>query len=111
MISAQRILAYSTDKHSCTVHSKSCAVRNSECYGPIQAAHLEPVGAGNNREDVSFRHFSEVPLCLGHHTEQEGNTTVFNLKYNTDLWRYALQLTIETLTGVEACFHNDKGMV
>jgi len=97
------------DAHLNLVRSKDCAVANGDCQGDIVPAHTKPVGR-NPRKRPSFRHFSCVPLCGGfHHQEQEGKTLEFNLKYNIDLSLYALQLTIETLTGIEACWHNNTG--
>lgn len=97
------------DAHLNLVRSKDCAVKNSDCRGVVVPAHVKPVGR-NNRKLPSFRHFSTAPLCGGfHHPEQEGKTAQFNLKYGCDLALYALQLTIETLTGIEACWHQDKG--
>ena len=97
-----------TLKHLELVRSKPCAVKGPDCWGSVVAAHLVNVGTGNNRDKPSLRHLSAVPLCTGHHQEQEKSTIKFNTNHNTDLALYALQLTIETLLGVEACWHNDR---
>ena len=101
------LLALSYPDHLELVRSKPCAVQNIHCFGDIVVAHLLPVGRRGIRHKQSFRHFAVVPLCAGHHGEQEGHTAEFNLKHKTDLALYALQLTIETLTGRDACWHND----
>ena len=99
------ILLWECEPHLALVRSKPCAVANEDCQGDVVACHLRPVGR-QNRKFPTFRHFTAVPLCIGfHHGEQEGNTAEFNLKYGIDLFDYALQLTIETLTGIEACWH------
>lgn len=95
--------------HLDLVRSKPCAAKGPECWGDIVAAHLVTVGAGNSKRKPSLRHFATIPLCAGHHQEQEGRTMVFNRAHKIDLGLYALQLTIETCTGIEACWHNDKG--
>ena len=101
-------LALSYPRHLELVRSKPCAVQSQHCWGDIVVAHLLPVGRRGIRHKESYRHFAIVPLCVGHHGEQEGLKTEFNLKHKTDLSLYALQLTIETLTGVEACWFNDR---
>lgn len=95
--------------HLDLIRSKPCAVKGPDCRGDVVAAHLVNVGQGSTRKRPSLRHYSTVPLCTGHHQEQEGNTLQFGIDHNVDLSLYALQLTIESLTGVEACWHNDKG--
>ena len=95
-------------EHLDLVRSKACAVKGPGCWGGVVAAHLVNVGAGNNRCKPSLRHLSAVPLCTGHHQEQERSTAKFNLAHGTDLALYALQLTVETLLGIEACWHNDQ---
>ena len=87
---------------------KPCAVQGSDCWGDVVPAHLVTVGTGNTRKKLSLRHLSAVPLCAGHHLEQEGETTAFNKTHDTDLALYALQLNIEFFTGREACWHNDR---
>lgn len=96
-----------TEAHLDLVRSKPCAIYNCRAT-KIFAAHLEPVGMGNNRKKPSLRHYSAVPLCSPHHWEQEGNTPTFEAMYGISLWRYAQQLMVETLTGVEACWKNDR---
>ncbi len=93
------------------VKTKDCAVRNSKCYGDVVPAHTVNVGKGNNRKNPSLRHLSAAPLCTKHHGEQEGKTLEFGLKYNIDLSQYVLSLVIEFMTGVPACWFNDKGIV
>jgi len=95
-------------EHLDLVRSKPCSVQNKDCWGDVVAAHLVSVGSGNSRKKPSLRHLSAVPLCAGHHLEQEKSTIIFNIKHNIDLSLYALQLAIETFTGVEACWHNDR---
>ena len=102
------ILPLSYPRHLELVRSKPCAVSSRHCWGDIVVCHLLPVGNRGIRHKQSYRHFATVPLCVGHHGEQEGNTAAFNLKHGTDLALYAMQLMIETLTGVEACWHRDR---
>ena len=92
------------------IRSQACTVANGDCKDPVVPAHLRPVGKGNNRSKPSLRHLITVPLCGAHHGEQEGKTHEFNEKYNVDLAEYAFQLLIESISGLEACFHNDKGI-
>lgn len=96
------------DAHLAMIRKKPCTISNSYCSGDVVPAHLVPIGR-RGRKKPSFRHYSCVPLCYLHHLEQEGKTAAFNARYNVDLGLYALQLLIETLTGVDACFHDDKG--
>ena len=103
IIEPQILLDHSLD-YLDFVRSKPCSVQNHKCSGRIVPAHLETVGMGRNRKRPSLIHWSAVPLCNYHHIAQEGHTARFNAKYDIDLWRYAMQLTIEFLTGQEACW-------
>lgn len=98
-------------RHLDLVRSKPCAVASQYCWGDVVACHLVTVKSGNSRKKPSFKHYSTVPLCVGHHQEQEKSTREFNYEHNIDLGLYALQLSIESWTGVEACWHNDRGKI
>lgn len=54
----------------------------SDCWGPVGWAHVIHTrgmgGVGSNCDEV-------VPLCLGHHSEQEGATSAFEARYGVDL--------------------------
>ncbi len=92
------------------IRSKDCAVSDAKCFGSVVPAHIATVGAGNNKKRPSMRHFATVPLCAGHHGEQEGNTLKFGIKYRVDLSLYSLALVIEFITGLGQPWHNDKGI-
>ena len=69
------------------IHTLPCLVRNSECFGDVVAAH-----AYKTRNTGAWDRGFVVPLCYGHHLEQEGRTAEFNLKYGVDLEQVAAEL-------------------
>lgn len=55
------------------------AGRGSECWGPVEAAHVRSRGAGGNRRDL-------VPLCSAHHRRQhQQGVETFSLRHHLDL--------------------------
>lgn len=90
------------------IRTKDCLV----CGKPGEPDHLEEIGMGNNRKKSSYRHFSAVPLCRRHHDQRHQlNLTEFYQNYNDHslvLYREALSLFIEFLTGISTPFHNDR---
>lgn len=62
----------------------SCTV----CGANSDAAHLIPVGMGNDRRKPSMRHFTVINLCREHHMWQEDHTDQeFFDEYGVDLWK------------------------
>lgn len=53
----------------------------SRCWGPVDPAHVTPLGGGGVKSDK----YDVVRLCRGHHGEQEGRTEAFEARYGLDL--------------------------
>ena len=53
----------------------------SDCWGPIDPAHVRARGMGGVNSDKT----QVVWMCRGHHGEQEGRTQAFEERYGVDL--------------------------
>ncbi len=71
------------------VRAMPCLLLGTECWGPIEAAHVRSRGAGGTRRDL-------VPLCSKHHREQhDTGIKTFAARHGIDLHAAADRLARE----------------
>lgn len=88
------------------IRGKDCLI----CGKPGEPDHLEEVGMGNSRKKLSYRHLSAVPLCRLHHDlRHKWGTYDFEGDHSLNVYREALSLFIEYLSGTAQPFFRDKG--
>lgn len=75
-------------RHRRWIRSLSCAVPG--CPAPVVPAHLRT--AANSGTGLKPHDWYLVPLCVEHHSAQEGRTQSFNKKYGIDLFDIAAGL-------------------
>lgn len=75
-------------RHRRYVRSFVCAVPG--CGMPSVCCHLRT--AANSGMGLKPQDGNCVPLCNGHHAEQEGRIATFQRKYGVDLWALAERL-------------------
>lgn len=89
----------------CTVTSRSpwwlIDERVEPCFGPIDPAHVNKTRA-QGAPDLG----QVVPLCRGHHDEQEGRTARFDRRYHLKLEKIAADLASQYAAQRAA---NEKG--
>ena len=75
------LIAHKLAEYRARHGEKSTPAGWSRCWGPVDPAHVTPLGGGGVKSDKN----DVVRLCRGHHGEQEGRTQAFEARYGVDL--------------------------
>lgn len=72
--------------HEALIRSKPCVIMH-ECSGDVIGHHMDRVGSKGVRLKDDKVHFSQLPMCIGHHTEFHAlPLSKFEAKYKINMW-------------------------
>ena len=83
--------------HEALIRSKPCVIMTG-CFGDVIGHHMDRVGSKGVRLKDASLHFSQLPMCIGHHTEFHAmSLEKFEARYKINTWKTLATMLCEIM--------------